>query len=161
MKKESPIQLATKQFKLGRPKINLKASPYKETIEEVLFWISSGQTLRAYCRQKNKPCYATIYSWMNIPDCNESEEFSKRFVHARERGAEMIGESILESLNEPPRMIGEDDQRIDPAWVQLKRVKADVTLRLLSKWSSRYSDKVIGIDKANINLTISTGLPQA
>ena len=160
MKKESPMQLATKQFKLGRPKINLKASPYKETIEEVLFWISSGQTLRAYCRQENKPCYATIYSWMNIPDCQESEDFSKRFAHARERGAEVIGEGLIELMNETPRMIGEDDKRIDPAWVQLQKAKADVTLRLLSKWSSRYSDKVIGIDKADINVKVITGVPQ-
>ena len=160
MKKESPMQLATKQFKLGRPKINLKASPYKETIEEVLFWISSGQTLRAYCRQKNKPCYATIYSWMNIPDCNESEEFSKRFVHARERGAEVIGEGLIELMNETPRMIEGDYPRIDPSWVALQKAKADVTLRLLSKWSSRYSDKVIGIDKADINVQVITGVPQ-
>ena len=160
MKKESPMQLATKQFKLGRPKINLKASPYRETIEEVLFWISSGETLRSYCRQKNKPCYATIYSWMNIPDCQESEDFSKRFAHARERGAEVIGEGLIELMNETPRMIGEDDKRIDPAWVQLQKAKADVTLRLLSKWSSRYSDKVIGIDKADINVQVITGVPQ-
>ena len=161
MKKELAIQLNGKLLKTtGRPKINLKASPTKEINEEVLFWISSGETLRSYCRQKNKPCYATIYSWMNIENNKDSEEFSKRVVHARERGAEMIGESILESLNEPPRMIGEDEQRIDPSWVQLKKVKADITLRLLSKWSSRYSDKVIGIDKADINVQVITGVPQ-
>ena len=160
MKKESPMQLATKQFKLGRPKINLKASPYKETIEEVLFWISSGQTLRAYCRQKNTPCYATIYSWMNIPNSEESEDFSKRFVYARERGAEVIGEGLLELMNEPPRMIGGEQPRIDPSWVALQKAKADVTLKLLSKWSSRYSDKVIGIDKAEINVQVITGVPQ-
>ena len=67
MKKELAIQLNGKLLKTtGRPKINLKASPTKEIIEEVLFWISSGETLRSYCRQKNKPCYATFYSWMNI-----------------------------------------------------------------------------------------------
>ena len=57
MKKELAIQLNGKLLKTtGRPKINLKASPTKEIIEEVLFWISSGETLRSYCRQKNKPC---------------------------------------------------------------------------------------------------------
>ena len=133
MKKESAIQLNGKLLKTtGRPKIKLKASPIKEIIEEVLFWISSGETLRSYCRQKNKPCYATIYSWMNIENNKDSEEFSKRFVHARERGAEMIGESILESLNEPPRMIGEDEQRIDPSWVQLKKVKADINVQVIT-----------------------------
>ena len=97
---------------------------------------------------------------MNLPDCNESEEFSKRFVHARERGAEDIGEGLIELMNETPRMIEGDYPRIDPSWVALQKAKADVTLRLLSKWSSRYSDKVIGIDKADINVQVITGVPQ-
>ena len=97
---------------------------------------------------------------MNIPDCNESEEFSKRFVHARERGAEVIGEGLIELMNEPPRMKGGEQPRIDPSRVALQKAKADVTLKLLSKWSSRYSDKVIGIDKAEINVQVITGVPQ-
>ena len=161
MKNESAIQLNGKLLKTtGRPKINLKASPTKEIIEEVLFWISSGETLRSYCRQKNKPCYATIYSWMNIQNNEDSEEFSKRFVWARERGAEVIGEGLIELMNETPRMIEGESPRIDPSWVALQKAKADVTLRLLSKWSSRYSDKVIGIDKADINVNVITGVPQ-
>ena len=47
MKKEFPIQLDTKQSKLGRP----VAKPDPVIMEEVLFWISSGNTLRAYFRQ--------------------------------------------------------------------------------------------------------------
>ncbi len=149
-----------KQLKpTGRPKINLKASPTKEIIEEVLFWISSGETLRSYCRQENKPCYATIYSWMNIENNQDSEEFSKRFVCARERGAEMIGEGLIEMMNEPPRMIPGEQSRIDPGWVQLQKAKADVTLKLLSKWSSRYSDKVQADIQGDIKLVINTGVP--
>ena len=129
MKKESPMQLVTKQSKLGSP----STKPDPVIVNEIIEWIAHGNTLRSYCRQKNKPNWRTIYNWLEKDD----GDFIARFAHARERGAEMIGESILESLNEPPRMIGEDEQRIDPAWVQLKRVKADVTLRLLSKWSSR------------------------
>ncbi len=149
----------SKQSKLGRKKINLKASPYKETIEEVLFWIASGETLRAYCRQKNKPCYATIYSWMNFENNPDSEEFSKRFACARERGAEMLAESVKEMMEEPPRMIPGDQPRIDPGWVALQKAKADVTLKLLSKWSPRYADKLQAAVQGDVNLTINTGVP--
>ena len=68
---------------------------------------------------------------MNIPNCEESEDFSKRFAVARERGAELIGESLIELMNETPRMIGGEQPRIDPSWVALQKAKADVTLRLL------------------------------
>jgi len=160
MKKELAILSGGKPSKPGRPKINLRAAPIKETIEEVLFWISSGETLRSYCRQEGKPCYATIYSWMNIENNDDSIEFSKRFAHARERGAEMIAESLKEMMEEPPRMIPGDQPRIDPGWVQLQKAKADVTLKLLSKWSSRYSDKVQADVQGDIKLVINTGVPE-
>ena len=91
---------------------------------------------------------------------SDSIEFSKRFAHARERGAEMIAESLVEMIEEPPRMIPGDQPRIDPGWVQLQKVKADVTLKLLSKWSSRYSDKVQADVQGDIKLVINTGVPE-
>ncbi len=76
------MQLATKQSKLGRP----LAKPDPVIMEEVLFWISSGNTLRAYCRQKGQPAFTTIYNWLN-----KDKEFTERFVRAREVGSDMIG----------------------------------------------------------------------
>ena len=59
-KSEGKLQTVGKQStKLGRPIEN----PDPLIIEEVLFWISSGNTLRAYCRQKGKPAFTTIYNW--------------------------------------------------------------------------------------------------
>ena len=57
-------------------------------------------------------------------------------------------------------MIPGDQPRIDPGWVQLQKVKADVTLKLLSKWSSRYSDKVQADVQGDIKLVINTGVPE-
>jgi len=67
----------------------------------------------------------------------------------------------MEIMNEQPEMIEGDNPRIDPAWVALQKAKSDVALKLLSKWfPSRYGDRV-GVDaKGDINLTISTGVPQ-
>ena len=152
MKKESPIQLATKQSKLGRP----IAKPDLKIMEEVLFWISSGNTLRAYCRQKGKPAFTTIYNWLN-----KDKEFNERFVRAREVGSDMIADSIMEIMNEQPEMIEGDNPRIDPAWVALQKAKSYVAFNLLSKWfPSRYGDRMDVAAKGDINLTISTGIPQ-
>ena len=149
------MQLATKQSKLGRP-----SSFDPKIVEEVLFWISSGNTLRSYCRQKGKPAFTTIYNWLN-KDSEESRLFSERFVRAREVGSDMIADSIMEIMNEEPEMIGGDNPRIDPGWVALQKAKSDVALKLLSKWfPSRYGDKVGVSAEGNINLTISTGVPQ-
>lgn len=96
---------------------------------------------------------------MNFENNPDSEEFSKRFARARERGAEMLAESVKEMMEEPPRMIPGDQPRIDPGWVALQKAKADVTLKLLSKWSPRYADKLQTAVQGDVNLTINTGVP--
>ena len=106
------MQPAGKQSKPGRP----VAKPDPEIMEEVLYWISSGNTLRSYCRQKGKPAYSTIYNWLN-----KDEELTERFARAREMGADWIADEILEIVDEKPRMIGDDQQRIDPAFIQQLR----------------------------------------
>ena len=152
MKEEQIILTGSKQSKLGRP-ISI---PYSKIVEEVLFWISSGNTLRSYCRQDNKPAFTTIYNWLN-----KDKEFTERFVRAREVGSDMIADSIMEIMNEQPEMIEGDNPRIDPAWVALQKAKSDVALKLLSKWfPSRYGDRVGVEAKGDISLTISTGVPQ-
>ena len=152
MKKEFPIQLATKQSKLGRP----STKPDPVIVNEIIEWIAHGNTLRSYCRQKNKPNWRTIYNWLN-----KDKEFTERFVRAREVGSDMIADSIMEIMNEQPEMIEGDNPRIDPAWVALQKAKSDVALKLLSKWfPQRYGDRVDVAAKGDINLTISTGVPQ-
>ena len=152
MKEEQITQIVSKQSKLGRP----IAKPDPVIIEEVLFWISSGNTLRSYCRQKGKPAFTTIYNWLN-----KDKEFIERFTRAREVGSDMIADSIMEIMSETPEMIGGDNPRIDPGWVALQKAKSDVALKLLSKWfPSRYGDRVDVAAKGDINLTISTGIPQ-
>jgi len=152
MKEEQIILTDSKQSKLGRP----VSIPDPKIVEEVLFWISSGNTLRSYCRQDNKPAFTTIYNWLN-----KDKEFNERFVRAREVGSDMIADSIMEIMSETPEMIGGDNPRIDPGWVALQKAKSDVALKLLSKWfPSRYGDRVDVAAKGDINLTISTGIPQ-
>ena len=69
----------------------------------------------------------------------------------------------LELVDTPPPVIGDgDNARMDNSHVNWMRSRADLRLKLLAKWyPQEYGDRV-GIDgKADINLTISTGVPQA
>ena len=130
-------------------------------VEEVLLWVASGGTLRSYCRQEGKPAYTTIYNWMNRKDNEQSKDFLERFQRSREMGADYIADEILEMVDEPPRLIGEDDPRIDPSWVNLTRLRCDLRLRLLSKWHpQKWSDKTNLEHSGGISLTVSTGVPQ-
>ena len=129
-------------------------------VEEVLLWVASGGTLRSYCRQEGKPAYTTIYNWMN-KNTDESKAFLERFGKSREMGADFIADEILEMVDETPRMIGEDEQRIDPSWVNLTRLRCDLRLRLLAKWHpQKWSDKTNLEHSGGISLTVSTGVPQ-
>ena len=130
-------------------------------VEEVLLWVASGGTLRSYCRQENKPAYTTIYNWMNKNDNKESQDFLERFSKAREMGADYIADEILEMVDEPPRLIGEDDPRIDPSWVNLTRLRCDLRLRLLAKWyQQKWSERKQIEHSGGVQITVSTGVPE-
>ena len=155
MKKESAIQPVGKQSsKIGRP----VSKPDPVIVEQVLEHVAHGGTLRAFCRQKGMPSYRTLYRWLD-----KDEEFLSRFTYvSRFLGARAIAEEALALVDTPPPIIGEgDNARMDNAHVNWMRSRSDLRLKLLSKWfPQEYGDKV-GIDaKGDINLTISTGVPQ-
>lgn len=158
VREDARLQTVGKQStKLGRPIGKLDPA----IVEEVLLWVASGGTLRSYCRQEGKPAYTTIYNWMNKKDSEESKDFLERFGKSREMGADFIADEILEMVDETPRMIGEDEQRIDPSWVNLTRLRCDLRLRLLAKWHpQKWSDKTNLEHSGGISLTVSTGVPQ-
>ena len=91
------------------------------------------------------------------------KELMTRFTYtSRFLGARAIAAEALELVDTIPPVIGEgDNARMDNAHVNWMRSRADLRLKLLSKWyPQEYGDKV-GIDaKGDINLTISTGIPQ-
>ena len=148
------LQTVGKQStKLGRP----ISQPDPEICEKVLEHVALGGTVRAFCRQKGMPSYRTLYRWLE-----KDKTFMSRFVHiSRFLGARAIAEEALALVDTPPPMIGEgENARMDNAHVNWMRSRADLRLRLLAKWyPQEYGDKV-GIDAGNINLTISTGVPQ-
>ena len=154
MKEEQITQIVLKQSKLGRP----VSKPDPEIVEMLLEHVALGGTLRAFCRQKGMPSYRTLYRWLD-----KDQEFLSRFTYvSRFLGARAIAEEALALVDTPPPVIGEgDNARMDNAHVNWMRSRSDLRLKLLSKWyPQEYGDKV-GIDaKGDINLTISTGIPQ-
>ena len=154
MKKEFPIQLVTKQSKLGRP----STKPDPVIVNEIIEWIAHGNTLRSYCRQKNKPNWSTIYNWLEKDD----GDFIARFAHARDMGADAIAEECLEIIDAPPPLCGsEGNTRLDPAAVQMQKNRVEARLKLLAKWNPKKYGEKVGVEaKGDISLTISTGVPQ-
>ena len=154
MKEEQIIMTDSKQSKLGRP----STTPNQIIVEEIINWIAHGNTLRSYCRQKNKPNWRTIYNWLEKDD----GDFIARFAHARDMGADAIAEECLEIIDAPPPLCGsEGNTRLDPAAVQMQKNRVEARLKLLAKWNpKKYGDKV-GLDHTgDIKLVINTGIPQ-
>ena len=150
------LQTVTKQStKLGRP----TEKPDPVIVNEIIDWIAHGNTLRSYCRLKNKPNWRTIYNWLEKDD----GDFIARFAHARDMGADAIAEECLEIIDSPPPLCGsEGNTRLDPAAVQMQKNRVEARLKLLAKWNPKKYGEKVGVEaKGDINLTISTGLPQA
>jgi hypothetical protein len=154
MKEEQITQIVSKQSKLGRP----VKKPDPVIVENLLVHVANGGTVRAFCREKHNPSYNTIYRWLD-----KDKELMTRFTYvSRFLGARAIAEEALELVDTIPPVIGDgDNARMDNAHVNWMRSRADLRLKLLSKWyPQEYGDKV-GIDaKGDISLTISTGIPQ-
>jgi hypothetical protein len=154
MKEEQIILTDSKQSKLGRP----VKKPDPVIVENLLVHVANGGTVRAFCREKHNPSYNTIYRWLD-----KDKDLMTRFTYvSRFLGARAIAEEALELVDTIPPVIGEgDNARMDNAHVNWMRSRADLRLKLLSKWyPQEYGDKV-GIDaKGDINLTITTGIPQ-
>ena len=148
------LQTVTKQSsKLGRP--TEKVDPIEAT--KICEWIAHGKTLREYCRKKGSVQWRTIYKWLD-----KDEEFRSAFARARDTGCEILFEECLELIDTPPVMCGsEGNERIDPAFINWQKNRVETRFKMLSKFNpKRFGDK-LGVDaQGDINLTISTGLPQ-
>ena len=154
MKEEQIILTGSKQSKLGRP----VKKPDPVIVENLLVHVANGGTVRAFCREKHNPSYNTIYRWLD-----KDKELMTRFTYtSRFLGARAIAEEALELVDTIPPVIGDgDNARMDNAHVNWMRSRADLRLKLLSKWYPQEYGEKVGIDaRGDINLTISTGIPQ-
>jgi terminase small subunit-like protein len=122
-----------------------------EIMQEVHSWIESGKTLRAYCRQKGKPTYATIYDWIE-EDAKKNEAtkpLSTRFAKARAIGEEQLLQECLEIADKQElgqiitrRADGKTEFRTADM-TEHRKLRIETRLKLLARFNpKRYGDRV-------------------
>jgi hypothetical protein len=111
--------------------------------EELLDWIASGQTLRAFCRQQGKPAWRTVYDWIEA-----DPDLAARIARARDIGADAIAEEALSIADTPQAgvitTVDEDGTKtVTEDMLGHRKLQVDTRLKLLAKWNpKRYGDKI-------------------
>ena len=126
--------------KMGRPPGGT-LYPAKEQIKEQLVgWISEGNTLKDFCRQDGMPNYRTIYDWQD-----EDEHFAASIAHARVIGHDSIAEECLQLADKEPLEVFDEagNKRYDPGSISWRKNQIETRLKLLAKWNPKYGDKTI------------------
>jgi len=96
----------------------------KDHIPAICDLMASGKSLRAACREMGLNESSVRY-WLN-----KDEEAFAHSARARELGCDALADECLDIS---------DDPTIDAAE---KRIRIDTRIRLIGKWSQRYSDKL-------------------
>lgn len=95
-----------------------------EQLELICNQLSEGKSLRRICRDMGIP-ESTARYWLT-----KNEEAFAHSARAKELGCDALADECLEIA---------DDETLDPAH---KRIMVDTRIRLIGKWSQRYSDKL-------------------
>jgi hypothetical protein len=103
-----------------------------EEIADICNRLAEGKSLRAICRELDLKESSVRY-WLN-----KDEQSFAHSARARELGCDALADECLEIA----------DNTADPT--DLKRVKIDTRIRLIGKWSQRYSDKLAITNKTEV-----------
>jgi len=129
--------------KIGRP-----STRTPEVVKEICDRLSSGEPLRAICRDSRMPGWDTVYDWMA-----RDEGFALQVAQARENGVEAIAQDTLAMIDAEPRYIedAKGGTRIDAGYVQWLKLRTEQRMKLLACWSpNRYGNRVqVAGDKDN------------
>ena len=95
-----------------------------ETLSAICNEIAEGKSLRQICRERDLKESSVRY-WLN-----KDEQAFAQTARARELGCDALADQCIEIA---------DDPTLEP---QDRRVRIETRLKLLGKWSQRYSDKL-------------------
>ena len=124
-----------------------RASTYTDVIgDEIVARLSEGEPLRAICRDEHMPGWVTVYAWIK-----SDKAFGERIACARILGHDAIAEDCIaiaedgsndwmERLNSKGEVAG---WMVNGEAVQRSKLRVDTRLKLLAKWSNKYSDKSV------------------
>jgi hypothetical protein len=124
--------------------------PTKRTpkvVEDILARISEGETLAAICRSEERfPCVSTWLDWVAA-----DEELALAYARARDKGEEVIAESLLEiaddARNDYMEKFDKDGNSIgyflNGEAVQRSKLRVETRLKLLAIWNpKKYGQKI-------------------
>jgi hypothetical protein len=147
--------MATKKSepkKMGRPP---EVVP-QDKADEIVVWISNGQTLRDYCRIEGNPAFRTIYDWQ-VKD----KEFSARIAHARELGHDAIAEETLEIIDTfPIEVVSDNGSRLDAGHVSWLKNRVEQRMKLLAKWNPKKYGEKVGVEHSG-TVALDTAILEA
>lgn len=98
-----------------------------QTLTDICNEIAEGKSLRQICRDRGL-AESSIRYWLN-----KDEAAFAQSVRARELGCDALADECLEIADKPS---------VDATEATDKRIRIDTRIRLIGKWSQRYSDKL-------------------
>lgn len=101
--------------------------------------ITDGIPLRQLCRV-NTVSKSAVYDWID-----DDADFAGRIARARARGYDQIAEEILEIADDTTNdtIQTETGEIPNKEWILRSKLRAEMRLKLLSKWSPKtYGDKL-------------------
>lgn len=110
--------------------------------------LSEGIPLRVICRMDGMPAWRNIYFWMA-----RDEDLAAHIARARETGYDNIAEECLQ-IADTPQLGEEISENTDEKGVKTitvkkmdmlghRKLQIETRLKLLAKWSNKYSDKTL------------------
>lgn len=136
--------------KIGKP------STYNpETAQKICELLTEGVPLRQICRMEGMPPWRNIYFWMA-----RDNDLAAHIARAREIGYDAIAEECL-AIADTPLISERVTESADPKTglvtkaviraddVNARRLQVETRLKLLAKWSNKYSDRTVITGDAN------------
>lgn len=110
----------------------------KDIADEIVLWISGGRFLSEYCRQDGKPGRTTVYDWFE-----KDPQFAERVARAREMGADVIAESVMQIADEEPeREPTAHGCKVDSGHVSWQKNRVWARLQMITKLNpKKYGEK--------------------